>query len=369
MSTPQQTVLIIGGGQSGLAAARAARDHHLRPIVLEAGERAVGSWPHYYNSLALFSPAQFSGFPGFTFPGDGDRYPTRDEVVTYLENYAESLDVEIRTNTRVRAVESDGDGFAVHTTGGDTLAAPALVAASGSFANPHLPTLPGSETFAGTIAHVADYRDPSQYQGKRVIVVGGGNSAVQVAVELARTAAVTLASRQPLQFWEQRINGLDLHHALVETGFDLLPPYWLAQLVTATLVIDTGGYQQAFATGLLDRRPMFTRFTDDGIEWPDGSREQVDAVLFATGYRPALEYLRPLGALDQTGAPLHAGGLSMTHMGLAYLGLEFQRSFSSNTLRGVHRDAEHVMAPLAAHIRGSWKATAAHQVRPSMSAV
>lgn len=95
---------------------------------------------------------------------------------------------------------------------------------------------------------------------------------------------------------------------------------------------------------------MFTEFHPDGVVWADGTREQVDTVLFATGYRPHLDYLSPLGALDDVGLPLHSGGISATHPGLVYLGLEFQRSFSSNTLRGVRRDADHIIPALAAHV-------------------
>jgi putative flavoprotein involved in K+ transport len=115
-------------------------------------------------------------------------------------------------------------------------------------------------------------------------------------------------------------------------------------------VVDTGKYRHALETGQMDRRPMFTGFGTDRVVWPDGTSEKVDTVVFATGYRPDLGYLSPLGALDTEGMPLHSGGISATHPGLVYLGLEFQRSFSSNTLRGVHRDAEHVITPLAAHV-------------------
>ncbi|MDT0300643.1 flavin-containing monooxygenase [Streptomonospora wellingtoniae] len=351
MSTPDDTVIIVGGGQSGLAAARAARDAGLRPLVLEAGERPVGSWPHYYDSLTLFSPARHSAIPGAPFPGDPDRYPHRDEVAAYLERYAAGLDVEIRTNTSVEAVEADGSGFAVRTADGRTLAAAGVVAAGGSFTSPHVPELPGQEDFSGELLHVADYRNPKPYAGKRVVVVGGGNSAVQVAYELSPEASVTLATRAPVRFLQQRHNGRDLHDWLVDTGFDRLPPEWLIHYVGGTLVMETGDYENALNSGRMDRREMFTAFDGDGVVWADGAREPVDAVVFATGYRPALDYLRPLGALNAAGAPLHTGGISATHPGLAYAGLEFQRSFSSNTLRGVHRDAEHVIAPLAAHVR------------------
>ncbi|MEQ7009319.1 hypothetical protein ABN028_24375 [Actinopolymorpha sp. B17G11] len=133
--------------------------------------------------------------------------------------------------------------------------------------------------------------------------------------------------------------------------FDDLPLSWLSPVLTATFVLDTGLYRQALETGVLDRRPMFAAFDTDSVVWSDASREHVDAVIFATGYRPSLDYLRPLGALDVDGMPMHVGGISTTCPGLAYVGLEFQRSFSSNTLRGAYRDATHVVAALAAHVR------------------
>ncbi|MFD8565214.1 flavin-containing monooxygenase [Streptosporangium canum] len=345
--------IVIGAGQSGLAAARSLRNAGLTPVILEAGERPTGSWAHYYDSLTLFSPARYSSLPDMPFDGDGDHYPHRDEVVAYLQRYADSLDVEIRTATRVHAVQADGaGGFLVHTAGGETLRAAGVVAASGSFGNPYLPALPGQDGFTGQLLHVADYRNPKHYAGQRVIVVGAGNSAVQVAYELAERAAVTLATRQPLQFMPQMIGGKDAHHWHTTTGFDTLPPQWLARIATGTLVMDTGDYAAALQAGRMDRRSMLTAFDGDRIIWSDGTPEQVDTVVFATGYRPHLDYLQPLGALAADGLPLHAGGLSTTHLGLGYVGLEFQRSFASNTLRGVHRDAAHLADPMAAYAGG-----------------
>lgn len=351
MNTSTAPVVIIGAGQSGLAAARAVRDAGLRPLVLEAGERASGSWPHYYDSLRLFSPARYSSMPGVLFDGDPDHYPGRDEVADYLQRYAEHLGVEIRTRTRVTSVESDGVGFVVHTAGGESLRTAAVVAASGSFGNPIMPSIPGQEGFGGELLHVAGYRDPAAYAGKRVVIVGGGNSGVQVAYELAEVADVTLATLAPLSFLPQQIDGHDLHHWLGVTGFDRLPGAWLQQIVRKPLVLDTGDYRAAVESGRLDRRAMFTTFDGDELVWTDGSRERPDVVLLATGYRPSLDYLRPLGSLDEHGLPLHVDGLSTTHLGLVYLGLEFQRSFASNTLRGVSRDADYVIGPLAAHVR------------------
>jgi putative flavoprotein involved in K+ transport len=183
--TSAAEVVVIGAGQSGLAAARALRAHGISPVVVEAGDRAAGSWPRYYDSLQAFSPAGFNAMPGMAFPGDPDRYPARDEVADYLDSYAAALGVDIRTGTRVAAVGQDGRDFVVVTADGRRLRAAGIVAASGSFSAPYRPAFPGQESFTGELTHVADYRNPAPYAGKRVVVVGAGDSAAQVANELA----------------------------------------------------------------------------------------------------------------------------------------------------------------------------------------
>jgi putative flavoprotein involved in K+ transport len=184
-----------------------------------------------------------------------------------------------------------------------------------------------------------------------VIVVGAGDSAAQVASELAPVAMVTIATRHPLRFIPQRLGGQDIHYWLRETGFDTLPAEWLRKITGGTVVTDSVGFQQTLAKGHVDRRPMFSALDGNQVVWSDGQLEPVDAIIVATGYRPSLAYLRELGALDADAAPLHAGGISATHAGLVYVGPEFQRSYASNTLRGVSEDARAVVAPLAAWIR------------------
>ncbi|WP_328828824.1 NAD(P)/FAD-dependent oxidoreductase [Streptomyces sp. NBC_00252] len=348
-------VAVIGGGQSGLATAHALRRRGIEPVVLEASDRAVGSWPRYYDSLTLFSPARYSALPGMPFPGaDLDRYPHRDEVAAYLTVYAAGLDADIRTGRRVSAIRRADGGFEVELAGGGRLAVGAVVAASGTYGRPHRPALPGLEGFTGTVLHAADYRSRDRFAGQRVVVVGGGNSAVQIAAELATVARVTLVSRAPVKFARQHIGGRDLHFWLKRTGLDIAPLGRLLRTPPTQLVIDDGRYRAALAQGAPDRRELFTGIDGTKALWPDGTREEVDAIVLATGYRPDLPYLTGLdGALDAAGQPRHRDGASLTHPGLTFVGLEWQRSLSSNSLRGVGRDADRVARRLAQRLTQS----------------
>ncbi|MFE5514154.1 FAD-dependent oxidoreductase [Streptomyces sp. NPDC056529] len=148
-------VAVIGGGQSGLAAAHSLLREGLKPVVLEASDQTAGSWPRYYDSLTLFSPARYSSLPAMPFGGDPDRYPRRDEVTAYLLRYAEHLDADIRTHSRVTAVHADAEGFALDLEDGSRLGARAVVTATGGFGRPHRPALPGPGTFTGTLLHVS----------------------------------------------------------------------------------------------------------------------------------------------------------------------------------------------------------------------
>jgi putative flavoprotein involved in K+ transport len=350
--------LIIGAGQAGLAAAYHLQRAGKSFLLLEADDRPVGSWPHYYDSLHLFSPARFSSLPGLPFPGDPERYPARDEVIAYLETYATHFAFPICYGARVVKVTQVAGLFTVMTADNQLFQAHSLIAATGAFSRPHLPTLPGQQRFQGTVLHSGAYRTPEPFHGQRVVVVGAGNSAVQIAAELAQVATVTLATREPVRFVNQRPNGRDLHFWWWLTGFDrfrldLPVGAWLERLANGKgpRVLDTGLYQAALAAGKPEQRPLFAHFTEEGVVWNDGLRETVDAVIFATGYRPNLAYLDGLGALDADGQVRQKHGVSLTVPGLFFVGLSNQRTFASATLRGVGADAALVVRQLKRHLR------------------
>ncbi|WP_027946806.1 flavin-containing monooxygenase [Amycolatopsis taiwanensis] len=338
--------LVIGGGQSGLAAAHALRRAGRVPVVLETGPEPVGSWSSYYDSLTLFSPARYSALPGMAFPGDPWHYPHRDEVIDYLRRYAKNLDAEIRTGHRVERIRRDGKRFVADVHNGETVGAPVVIAATGAFGRPYRPNLPGLDSFTGTVLHAADYREPTGFAGQRIVVVGAANSAVQIGAELAGHARVTLAARHPIKFAPQLILGRDVHFWSVASGFDHLPIGHLMRNPPHMPVNDDGRYRRAINAGNPDQRRMFTAIEGSRLTWPDGTREHVDTIVLATGYRPELSYLDSTGALGGNGLAYQKRGLSTTVPGLGYVGLEWQRSFASATLRGVGRDARYVAARL-----------------------
>lgn len=335
-------VIVIGAGQAGLAAGYYLQESGLTFVILEAHDTPGGSWPFYYDSLRLNSPARFSALPGLPFPGQPDRYPRRDDVVAYLRAYATAFGLPVITNTAVASIERVGELFRLQTTGNNLYFARSIVAATGFFGRPFIPALPGSDQYRGTIMHIAQYRRPEPFRGQRIVIVGGANGAVQVGVELARVARVTLATRSPIRYLPQHLLGRDIHFWLRVTGLD-----WTQWLNDRSAPVFTSSHEHvALAIGSPDRQPLFAHFTPNGITWANGSQEAIDTVLFATGYLPNLPYLAGLGAFDAAGRVLQRHGISTTVPGLGYVGLARQRSVASATLRGAGPDARIVVEHL-----------------------
>ena len=368
--------IVIGAGQAGLAAGYYLQQAGLNFAILEADERVGGAWRRFYDSLTLFSPARYSALPGLPFPGNPDRYPLRDEVVAYLDRYAAQFDFPIITGAKVEQISKEngphafaGAGcFQLQLANGDRMQADTIIAATGLFGNPTQPQLPGQQQFKGQIIHAADYRQPAAYKGQRVVVVGGGNTAVQIAVELAEFATVTIASRGSIRFAPQRFGGRDIHFWLTASGVDKLPVgQWFGLTATEMVLDQEKRYQTAVNQNRPDRQPMFTQFRQDGVVWANGQFEKVDTVIYATGYRPNLPFLSGLDALDNNHRPQQKGGISQTVPGLYFVGLAWQRAHRSATLRGVGPDAAYVVRHLLAHHKST--ATPALQTAGSREGV
>ncbi|MEL7233463.1 MAG: NAD(P)-binding domain-containing protein, partial [Chloroflexota bacterium] len=250
-------VVIIGGGQAGLVTGYYLNNHTRNYVILDANEQIGGAWQHYYESLKLFSPVRWAELPGLPFEADPDHYPTRNEVIDYLRDYARVHDLPVRSGVRVTSVERDESGFTLHTDGGDTYRAGAVVSASGPHNTPHMPALTGAEQFTGPRVHSYDYKNPEPYRDQHVVVIGARDSAMQIAYELAQVARVSMAVRHDLKFMPKYILGLSVFWWLHETGYDELPLGLFSHVEGTDRIVGKEPYQTALAAGNPQPKPMF----------------------------------------------------------------------------------------------------------------
>ena len=210
-------VIVIGAGQAGLAIGQALHQRGRTFLIVDAGSDVGHMWRSRWDSLTLFTAARYSGLPGLPFPGDPDSYPTKDAAAQYLRHYANTFGLPIRHNTRVTRVTRDATGFTVYTDG-PTFRAAQVVVATGPFQKPVIPAI--AEGIGAQIPqlHSAAYRNPGQLPDGPVLVVGAGNSGVQIAAELHRSRPVTLSSGAATRALPQRILGRDLFWWLTTTG-------------------------------------------------------------------------------------------------------------------------------------------------------
>jgi putative flavoprotein involved in K+ transport len=348
-SSLQLDVAVIGGGQAALAVGYYLRRTGLRFALFDDQEAPGGAWRHGWPSLHLFSPARWSSLPGWLMPRDAtegpDAYPTLAAVRAYLTEYERRYSIPVERPVRVLAVQqerNDASRLRIETSMGAVLAR-AVVSATGTWANPVLPELPGRAHFRGTVLHSADYPGPAPFMGRRVVVVGGGNSGAQIVAELSAVADVTWATREPPRFLPDEVDGRFLfeqataRYRALQEGRTPDPPRSLGDVVMVPAV------REARARGALEAVPMFTRFTEAGIVWSNGLEEPVDAVIFATGFRPALAPLEPLGVVGSDGRVAIRSGGSGTRAAaeprLWLVGYGEWTGFASATLIGVGRSA------------------------------
>ncbi|MET9391996.1 ArsO family NAD(P)H-dependent flavin-containing monooxygenase [Streptomyces sp. NPDC006624] len=350
MTVRQRTgVVVIGGGQAGLAAGYHLRRLGLDFVILDAQGEPGGAWRHVWDSLHLFSPAAFSSLPGRLMPPQpGQEYPDAGHVVAYLRAYEERYALDVRRPVRVLGVHRDGALLRVETDSG-TWYAQAVISATGTWWRPFLPAVPGRAVFGGRQLHTVGYRRPQDFAGRRVIVVGGGNSGAQIAADLAADTELTWATRRPPRFLADDIDGRVL--------FDVATARRRALDAGRT---DTGGVaslgdivavppvRAARDRGLLKAGPMFSRLVPGGVEWADGTRAEADAVIWCTGFRPALSHLAPLGLRGRRGRIATEGTRAVGEPRLHLLGYGDWTGPASATLIGVGRPARDTAREIAA---------------------
>jgi putative flavoprotein involved in K+ transport len=346
-------IVVVGAGQAGLAVGYYVRrtPYTWRMLDAEAGPGAA--WRHGWDSLRLFSPGQWSSLPGWPMPAGANGTPTRDEVIAYFAAYEARYAFPIHRPVRVEAVRR-GDGALLVETDRGVYQARAVVSASGTWGKPYIPHYPGQELFRGIQIHSADYRTPALFAGRRVLIVGGGNSGAQILADVSEVAETTWVTVEPPQFLPDDVDGRVLFEratarfAALQAGRELgrEPAGGLGDIVMVPSV------KEARARGVLYSVRPFDAFTPDGVRWPNGRETVVDAVIWCTGFRPALDHLAPLDIVEADGHIAVRGTRAVREPRLWLVGYGEWTGFASATILGVGRTARATVAEIDAVLRG-----------------
>ena len=331
-------VHVVGGGPGGLSVAHALRARGVRAVVLERSERVGDSWRRHYDRLHLHTTRRRSALPGLPMPRRFGRWPSRDDVVRYLEKYAEHHRLEIVTGVEVSRIErtEDGAGWLLRATGGRELTGAAVVVATGFNHTPRVPDWPGRDTYTGELLHASQYRNPKPFAGRDVLVVGVGNTGAEIAVDLVEGGAsrVRLAVRTPPHIvrrstagWPAQYSGILVRRLpvplvdrisrlqarvavpdLSEHGLPRPETGLYSRVLEGAIPVQDVGLIDAVRAGSVEVVAAVKGFEEGEVLLADGERIAPDAVIAATGYERGLEGLvGGLGVLDARGRPVVHG--------------------------------------------------------------
>ncbi|NHC44467.1 NAD(P)-binding domain-containing protein [Motilibacter aurantiacus] len=302
-------VVVVGAGQAGLSAAyflqRLGVPAERGFVVLDADAAPGGAWQHRWESLRMRTVHRIADLPGLPFEQPGPDAVAAEALPAYFAAYEERFGLPVHRPVRVRAVQEGRDERLDVLGDSGSWSARAVVNATGTWTRPFWPYYPGRETFRGRQLHTADYRGPDELAGRRVVVVGGGASAVQLLAEVSLVARTTWVTRRP-PVWRDAPFDEEAGRAAVALVEQAVrsgrPP---ASVVSVTGLVESPAVAEARARGALERLPMFDRILPEGVAWADGRSLPADVILWCTGFRAALDHLAPLRLR------LPAGGIAM----------------------------------------------------------
>ncbi len=362
---------MVGGGPAGLATSQQLRQQRIPHRVLERGDAVGYTWANLYDSLTLHTGKHMSSLPGMPFPSSAPLFVPRREFLDYLRRYAERFDLPVDTGREVERM-SRTDGVWTVSTRRGALAATVVVVATGIVANPKTPHFPGQERFAGRVAHSVAYRRPDGYAGRRVLVVGVGNSGAEIASEIARAGGkVTVAVRSganvvpltlaglPIQyvsFWVRKLprrvqeGAVALVRLVTELrrGKPVLPRPAHSPLDAIPVI----GFHlvDAIVQGLIDVRAGVAELTADGARFTDGTVGRFDEIILATGFGAALGPLEGLVQVDTKGfARRRDRVVSLDQPSLYFVGHNYD---ATGGLYNISRDARLAARLIGAELKG-----------------
>jgi putative flavoprotein involved in K+ transport len=345
---PPYDVVVIGGSQAGLAVGHHLARRGMRFRILDAGSEPGHVWRSRWDSLTLFTPAQYSGLPGMAFPSPRDTYPSKDDVASYLGDYASTFDLPVRFDARVASL-TERDGGYVVATDDEVIAASHVVVATGPFQVPFVPPLVDDVSETVPQIHSSQYRNPEQLPEGRVLVVGGGNSGFQIAAELAATRTVDLAVGQRVPSLPQRLFGKDLFWWLSRIRFmKISTDSRLGRKLSKRDVL-IGSSADALRRSGVTLRKRLAKVVGRRAVFDDGSEHDVDAIVWATGYRSDFSWIEVPAVKDEEGGIIHRRGVTKAP-GLFFVGLTWQYTRGSALIGFVGEDAAFIADRIASRL-------------------
>jgi putative flavoprotein involved in K+ transport len=339
-------VVVVGAGQAGLAMGYLLRRQGRRVVTLERAGQIAPAWRERWDSLTLFTPRRYSGLPGRPFPGDSDGYPTRDEVIAYLDRYAETFELPIELNSEVKRLDLGDEGRFRLEVDGRTITADQVVVATGPFQTPYVPNL--GERLADDVfqTHAVGYRRPDEVPPRTTLVVGGGNTGFQIAKELSATHKVTLSVGSRQKPLPQRLLGRDLFWWLTKARIlDKSVDSRLGRKLSTRDTLIGSSPRELKKRYRVELKPRVVDADGHRMRFEDGSELEVGAVIWATGYRSDYAWIK-LPILDKDGRVRHRRGVTDVP-GLYFLGLTWQYTRGSALIGWVKDDAELIAERIA----------------------
>lgn len=341
-------LVIIGGGQAGLSAGYWLSKQDIDFVILDAEQRVGDSWRKRWDSLRLFTPARYSSLPGLSFPAAPYHLPTRDEIADYLEWYATTFELPVRSGVRVTSVKRNGRTFEVATNGA-TFEADNVIVATGAFQKPRVPDVAGTLNAGITQLHSSAYKSPDQLPPGDVLVVGAANSGAQIALELSASRNVFLAGRS-VGSLPRRLLGRDvfdwLWHSVMRPGADSYLGRKIRQKVLSSSDALIGMTEKELARAGVRRVGRVVAARDGQPVLADGSVVDVQSVIWCTGFHPDFSWI-DAPVFGENGYPRHERGVTAVP-GLYFLGLRFLHRLNSSLVGGVGADAAYVASAIAA---------------------
>jgi len=341
-------VLIIGGGQAGLAAAYFLSMRGVPHLIVDRGEEIGEAWKRRYDSLQLFTPRIYSRLPGMRLPGNPRGFPSKDEIAEALQRYAADHRLNVRLGTEVLSLKKINGEFQAETDRGTFTARHAIVA-TGPFQSPWIPPLSKDLDPSVTQIHSSRYRNPSDLRPGSVLVVGSGNSGAQIAAELAQSRRVILSAGHRMSFMPLTLFGKSAFWWFDKLGILNAPADSRIGRMVRERPDPVFGFElkRLLTTKSVVLKPKTVKAEARAVHFADGTSVEADNVVWATGFRSDYGWLHVPGALDGQGKPRHHRGASPVS-GLYYVGLPWQTSRNSALIGGVGRDAEEIVRKIAA---------------------